>query len=73
MGYLRQRQPDTMNRNQVRAAVIAFVGTEEIARIARGLDPFGIDDPCPASPAGHQPHASCGEIVCIHCTRIFWR
>jgi hypothetical protein len=72
-GLLRQHQPIPLNRREVRCVVIDFVAEQEAARIARGLDPFGIDDPCPANPAGHHPHASCGEVVCVHCERIFWR
>lgn len=50
-----------------------FVGREAIAQIERERDPFNLADPCPFNPTGHQTIVSCGEIVCWHCARIFWR
>ena len=44
---------------------------EEIDTLT-ALDPFGIDDPCPGSATGHDPHMSCGTLVCVHCAKIFW-
>lgn len=35
-------------------------------------DPFLIDHDC-TSKTGHQPIASCGAVVCVHCARIFWQ
>lgn len=36
------------------------------------VDPFGIDDRC-ASATGHYPIASCGAVVCVHCSKVFWQ
>lgn len=36
------------------------------------IDPFGVDDPCPFSATGHDALASCGEVICVHCSKIFW-
>jgi hypothetical protein len=44
---------------------------EEITTLTAS-DPFGIDDPCPFNRNGHDPHASCGTVVCVHCAKIFW-
>lgn len=54
------------------APVIRIVTPADIATVMREQDPFGIALHC-TNPAGHQPIASCGEIVCAHCARIFWR
>lgn len=54
------------------AGVVHLVTRADIARIEREQDPFGIALSC-TNPAGHQPTASCGEIVCVHCARVFWR
>ena len=35
-------------------------------------DPFGIDDPCPQNSSGHYAIASCGDVVCVHCAKVFW-
>jgi hypothetical protein len=35
-------------------------------------DPFGIDNDC-TSEAGHYPIASCGDVVCVHCGKVFWQ
>lgn len=43
------------------------------ARVCREADPFNIADSCPVNPNGHQTVVSCGEVVCWHCARIFWR
>lgn len=44
---------------------------EEITTLT-APDPFGIDDPCPFSATGHDALASCGEVICVHCSKIFW-
>lgn len=31
-----------------------------------------VDGDCPRAPR-HEPFTSCGETVCFHCGRIFWR
>lgn len=35
-------------------------------------DPFNIDHDC-RNPTGHDFIASCGDVVCIHCSRVVWR
>jgi len=35
-------------------------------------DPFLIDHGCD-NPQGHEAIATCGEIVCRHCAKVFWR
>jgi hypothetical protein len=35
-------------------------------------DPFLIDHDC-SNETGHQPIASCGAVVCVHCARVFWQ
>lgn len=37
------------------------------------IDPFGIDDPCITSLAGHVTIADCDQVVCAQCGRIFWQ
>lgn len=35
-------------------------------------DPFLVDDPCSDNVEGlHDPVASCGEVVCRHCAKVF--
>lgn len=35
-------------------------------------DPFKIEQGCD-SPFGHYPIASCGDVVCVHCSKVFWQ
>lgn len=70
MGF--QRQPSPTVRSAARGGVVRVVTREEIARIEREQDPFGIELHC-TDIGGHRPIASCGEIVCAHCARVFWR
>lgn len=77
MGFLRQGQPEVwpVIRDQalrVAAEHVQALMASEAAFIARTSDPFNVDNSCIA-PQGHEPMASCGEIVCAHCARIFWR
>lgn len=41
--------------------------------ILQGRDPFRVADPCPFNAGGHDPITSCGETVCCHCAKVFWR
>jgi len=34
-------------------------------------DPFRIESDC-LNPAGHSMIVSCGDIVCRHCSKVFW-
>jgi len=74
MGFYRQGMPQPLDRDGVKAAVISFIAAEEIALVERAFDPFEVDDPCPLN-AGrpHRAIASCGEVVCRHCSKVFWR
>jgi hypothetical protein len=67
------RQPSAaVKAHAAGAPIVRLVTREDVARIEREQDPFGIALHC-TNPAGHQPIASCGEIVCAHCARVFWR
>lgn len=72
MGFHRTRQPQAFTRAEAVAAITDFLRPEEIAAVARVQDPFLLDNDC-FNPAGHDPIASCGEIVCSHCAKVFWR
>ena len=41
--------------------------------ICTPADPFGIDDLCPQNASGHYAVGSCGDVVCIHCSKVFWQ
>ena len=59
----------------IQAAVRQFVSdhlTEDLLdeiTAATPADPFLIDHDC-LNPAGHDFIASCGDIACVHCSRI---
>jgi hypothetical protein len=36
------------------------------------VDPFGIDNRCPNNQTGHRFIGSCGDVVCVHCTKVVW-
>lgn len=72
MRVSRQGQPQALDRPAETEVVTRFVA-EEIAFLARTADPFGIDDPCEFNPAGHMPIASCRDLVCPHCGKVFWQ
>lgn len=74
MGFYRQGQPAALTRTQVVDLVTITIAAQDLGFVSRSQDPFGIDDPCNMSPSGmHQPFASCGEVVCFHCAKVFWR
>lgn len=67
------RQPSHHVIGAARGAPVIHLATEADARrIAREQDLFGIELHC-TDIGGHRPIASCGEIVCAHCARVFWR
>jgi hypothetical protein len=73
MGFHRQGQPAARNRVPHPTAIARFVGEQEIAHVFAAQDPFRIDDLCTLSPDSvHQAYASCGEVVCVHCSKVFW-
>jgi hypothetical protein len=45
---------------------------QDAAFIARSADPFLVENDC-LNPAGHEVMASCGAIVCRHCSKVFWQ
>lgn len=49
-----------------------LVTLDDLADVIRQADPFLIAHDC-SNPTGHDPIASCGEVVCAHCARVFWR
>ncbi|EJN07918.1 hypothetical protein PMI42_07448 [Bradyrhizobium sp. YR681] len=72
MGFHRQRQPAALSRVQAIDVIKTFVGEQEIARILAEQDVFLIESDC-VNPAGHGAVSSCGEVVCPHCAKVFWR
>lgn len=44
-----------------------------IGRSMPPRDPFNVADRCLVNPTGHDGTMSCGEVVCPHCSRVFWR
>lgn len=69
-GFLRQQQPPSFNRAGVTAVITRLVA-EEIAQMERNADPFGIADPCPHNAGGpHRFIGSCGDVVCVHCSKV---
>jgi hypothetical protein len=53
---------------------VRFVSEREIAAVMSAVaDPFGTSQRCDFSPDGrHHAIGSCGDVVCCHCSRIFW-
>lgn len=71
MGFLRQGMPPSHDRAAISAAITRFVAEEMIAAVNAATDPFLIDHDC-VNPAGHHFIGSCGDVVCVHCTRVAW-
>ena len=59
-------------RTKVRELVTEFLSCEEIVDLIDPPDLFLIDHDC-RNPAGHHPIASCGDIVCPDCGKVFWQ
>lgn len=73
-GFHRGTQRSLPRREYIRDKVTEILCLEDVsARTMREADPFLVADPCPCSPRGHQTIVSCGEVVCWHCAKIFWR
>lgn len=70
-GFLRTRMPPSLDRAAVSAAITRFVSEEMIAAATAAADPFLIDHDC-LNPAGHRFIGSCGDVVCVHCTKVVW-
>ena len=71
MGFHRQPAAHVIEHAKG-APVVRFIAEQEIATVLAEQDPFRIANDC-VDPAGHFPIAACGEVVCAHCGRIFWR
>lgn len=72
MGFARTPQRHVIDRARG-APFEALITAEDLAIVIREADPFLIPDNICLNPAGHLPIAACGEVVCAHCARIFWR
>lgn len=70
-GFTRTPQPRALSRAEAVAAIHP-VAIEAVAAVMAAQDPFLIDHDC-INPAGHDAIASCGEVVCRHCAKVFWR
>jgi hypothetical protein len=72
-GFLRTRMPPSLDRAAVSAAITRLVSEEMIAAATAAADPFLIDDPCLFNGNGpHHFNGSCGDVVCVHCTKVAW-
>jgi hypothetical protein len=71
MGFHRQEQRPSLDRAGITAAVHRFVA-QEVAFETRTADPFAIAHDC-LNPTGHSFIASCGDVVCVHCSKVVWR
>lgn len=70
-GFIRQGLPNVPASGS--AMICTFISETEIATVFATADPFGLDDLCTLSPTGrHQAVGSCGDVVCCHCSKIFW-
>jgi hypothetical protein len=70
MGFNRTLQPAGLDRAAV-AAIVTRLVADEIAFERRTADPFLIAHDC-LNPTGHDFIASCGDVVCPHCSRVAW-
>lgn len=70
MGFHRRGQPQALDRAAATAIITRLVA-EEAAFVSRTADPFNIENDC-LNPAGHDFAASCGAVVCCHCTKVVW-
>lgn len=72
--FTRQPSAAALAATRQRPRVSEFVAAPVVAAARARLDPFGIDDPCLQNAGGlHQPIGSCGDVVCCHCTKVFWQ
>jgi hypothetical protein len=58
-------------RVSARQLVDGFIADELAVLAVPASDPFDIEHDC-TNPAGHATIASCGDIVCPHCAKVFW-
>lgn len=73
-GFLRTMRPVSRRGDRFVEKLAEFLCLEDVsARVNRERDPFDVEDRCPRNATGHQPITSCGESVCFHCSRIFWK
>jgi len=71
-GFNRGSQPLAFSPASLMPVVSRFVTEQEIGAIMRAEDPFHVGHDC-IHPNGHEAIASCGEVVCYHCAKVFWR
>lgn len=71
MGFHRQGQPASLDRAGLTAIVTNFVAEETVGFARRTADPFLIDHDC-LNPAGHHFIGACGDVVCVHCSKVAW-
>jgi len=72
MGFHRERQPPALARAGITAAVLELLTAQDVAEAIGPADPFRLVHDC-INPAGHDAIAACGEVVCCHCAKVFWR
>lgn len=73
-GFHRIAQPPALDRAGVTAFVTRFVSELSCRAVEARQDPFRIDNPCLFNRSGdHELIVSCGDIVCRHCSRVFWQ
>jgi len=71
MGFIRSTQKQPLSKAEV-VTLAHFAIEQEISQVLREQDPFLCDDPCPQNPAGHNPIICANDLVCEHCSKIFW-
>ena len=71
MGFIRSTQRPAFSKSEV-VTLAHFAVEQEIATILREADPFRCDDPCPQNAAGHNPILCANDLVCEHCSKVFW-
>ncbi len=69
--FLRDPPGDPRSEYRVVNIVSRFTVEREVATVLRMQDPFGCDDVCPFNANGHGAIASCGQVVCPYCARIW--
>lgn len=70
MGFHRTAQRSALDRDALRT-LLAPVVEDELAFIARTIDPFNVDNDC-TNQAGHFPVRDHTQIVCVHCSKVIW-
>lgn len=71
MGFIRSTQRKSLSKAEI-VTLAHFAVEHEIATLLREADPFRCEDPCPQNKAGHNPIICANELVCEHCSKVFW-